>query len=563
MSATDLAILAPPARNRDPEKPEHLTNKRYVDRRGAWPAVAAATFDDTPLSAPWPVYVDNAVVNDGDRVLLAGQPDPAENGIYIASVSKDGVELARTDDAARADDFSPGRSVFILAGVKYGGQHFSLKAPVPTVGIDAVVFSPMLPITAGSNVSVAWNGGSVEISASSADPFPDHLSNLPDLEHSLNREVLPVPEEAEPDSPGLPVFWELFSDDREDVVLAGLADVMARDSRAELPGDAQESDDDHGVRWELFSEYREEVDFDLDDLRYHFDASNLSGLGHESDLDSGLRFKLFSGGRFEPAVSAMDDLLHSSDQSSLAGAGTESYLDSGLRFVLFSTIREDRDVAGMRDFDYLLDRSHAGQREILPSDADSGLRFELFSDERTVPAFGPLADVLGNGDSAVLPGAAAESDLDSGLRLELYSPDRDNGVVGDLVDFNYHHDNEVIGGATGESDLNSGLFFELFSGERSGVDAGGRTDIRVSGGTWYLPGSTAPSDADAGVRWNLGSGAREAVVLDLPDVAESEDDVFPAYYGPSTLDSGLRFAIPVARERPREAVEELEDVLIP
>lgn len=56
--------------------------------------------------------IDGEEVNDGDRILLAQQDNPTENGIYV----KQGDELFRASDMERSSQFSSGLNVFIAEG---------------------------------------------------------------------------------------------------------------------------------------------------------------------------------------------------------------------------------------------------------------------------------------------------------------------------------------------------------------------------------------------------------------------------------------------------------------
>lgn len=422
-------------------------------------------------------------------------------------------------------------------------------------------------IIPGDNITIDHDEeGYIKITAvgGGPDPFRDHLSKLPDVEYSELVWVLPLPDDAEPPPvpPNSDFRWELFSELRADVNL-DLPDVLHLATREELPGATAPSDIDPGFRWTMYSEDRADPHIsEYEDLRYHFDPESLHGIGVESDADSGIRMELFSGERESITVSNLEDLVHSLDTEVLAGGAVPSDKDAGARFELFAGDRAAVSVGGLRDFSYLLDPGLAGQAKTSPSNADTGWRFELRSDVRG-GANTDLVDVLARPTVLdVLPGRTRPSDLDAGIRWLLESETRQERPLGSLDDIMYHHDTEVLKGAAKPSDADSGIFMILSSELRELRVIGGYTDITTAGETWFLPGFTVPSDRDCGASWLLETLLRAESSLDLADVEHSEvSDVFESYYGPSRLDSGLRFAIPAAADRPLEDMGVLEDLI--
>lgn len=539
-----------------------LATKQYVDGVKPWAAVRAASFSQMDLVTAGTLMIDDVTIVAGDRVLLYGQTNPAENGIYDVAEDSGDLILTRAADATLPRQFIPGRQVFVMGGTRFGKTQFTLENEVPEVGSYVPVFTPaIMPLAEGGNVKFEWKDGQLEISASCADPFPEHLYRLPDVEYSLHSEVLPIPTDIEPEAPGQPFRWALFSDLREDLVIGHLPDVKSMFSREELPGATKPSDADGGIRWAMFTDDRYTPDVELDDVRYHFDPGNLHGLGGPSDEDCGVRWNLRSTLR-DITTTDLDDVVYSADGGVLSGGGLPSDKDNGLRFKLFSADRAVFDTFGMRDFNYLLDPGLAGQTKVYPSDADTGFRFNLLSGVRDGIRVTDNVDILGNhSDHTNLPGSTKPSDADSGIRLELYATSRDNAELSPLEDLRYHFEPGVLGGAAKESDDNSGIAMRLFSGVRVFVGTYDLVDIIISDETWYLSGNTLPSDLNSGARFNLSSGDRAEVATELDDVLYSSDvSVFPAYYGPSRADSGLRFAIPAATARASEAVGVLEDI---
>jgi hypothetical protein len=70
-----------------------------------------------------------------DRVLLYGQTDPKENGIYFVSGSP-----GRTDDADETGEILPGTQVYIRAGTNAGKLFFCTNSTTPTIGTDNITW---------------------------------------------------------------------------------------------------------------------------------------------------------------------------------------------------------------------------------------------------------------------------------------------------------------------------------------------------------------------------------------------------------------------------------------
>lgn len=70
-----------------------------------------------------------------DRVLLYGQTDPKENGIYSA-----GVIPTRADDADESGEILPGTLVYVRAGTNAGKLFFCTNATTPIIGTDNITW---------------------------------------------------------------------------------------------------------------------------------------------------------------------------------------------------------------------------------------------------------------------------------------------------------------------------------------------------------------------------------------------------------------------------------------
>lgn len=80
--------------------------------------------------------MEGTTVADGDRVLLAGQTDAAENGIYDAN---GGGTWTRSVDANNGSEFTPKKTVTVIAGDNSGTYEYA-GADNPTVGSDNITF---------------------------------------------------------------------------------------------------------------------------------------------------------------------------------------------------------------------------------------------------------------------------------------------------------------------------------------------------------------------------------------------------------------------------------------
>lgn len=113
--------------------------------------------------------VDSVALVDGERVLVAGQTDPAENGIYVVAAGA----WARAEDADESGELAPGTQVVVTGGTSAasaGGNADSIWRIVSdaaiTVGTTAQTWERLpgsAPVTysAGDGISVAGNEISV------------------------------------------------------------------------------------------------------------------------------------------------------------------------------------------------------------------------------------------------------------------------------------------------------------------------------------------------------------------------------------------------------------------
>ncbi len=107
-----------------------------------WNPVQARSIIDIDISNPGTDTFDGATVSTGGRVLLMGQNDPTENGIYLfASTS---TQMIRALDANESSEFTINKTVQVLAsstqGVS-GGTFAYTNGDDPVLGTDDLPFS--------------------------------------------------------------------------------------------------------------------------------------------------------------------------------------------------------------------------------------------------------------------------------------------------------------------------------------------------------------------------------------------------------------------------------------
>ena len=141
-----------------PTDPKDLANKQYVDdRMGAGfvvhtPVRLCSSSNISVSSAP--ALVDGIAATAGDRVLLVGQSNFAENGVYIYNGS--GAALTRAADGT-SQYLTPGSYFFVNEGTANPHTAWVVLNDVPiNVGVDPILFdqfSGLGQVNAGSGLT--------------------------------------------------------------------------------------------------------------------------------------------------------------------------------------------------------------------------------------------------------------------------------------------------------------------------------------------------------------------------------------------------------------------------
>ncbi len=145
----------------------HAVNKAYVDALGdtleAKEAARVAALTNIDLVAPAP-EIDGVTLAEGDRILLAGQTNSAENGVYLSGA--DGI-LTRAGDFNAIEKIGGGSHLFIQEGSQAGqGYVLADLGEAFELGTSALAFSrftvdPTQSLDLGNDLAVAGNANVV------------------------------------------------------------------------------------------------------------------------------------------------------------------------------------------------------------------------------------------------------------------------------------------------------------------------------------------------------------------------------------------------------------------
>lgn len=184
-----ITNVGAPAVNND------AATKQYVDNVAAglnWKdSVRVAA--DTNVSLSSPGVIDGVTLAQDDRVLLMGQTDPIENGIYVYS----GSALVRADDASGDDpnglsELRPGSATTVSEGTTFGNKTYVITSDGDVViGTSPITWSllnagTVAPYTQGDGIDITNNvvtavpapNGGVSVGASGIGVIADAAGGL-------------------------------------------------------------------------------------------------------------------------------------------------------------------------------------------------------------------------------------------------------------------------------------------------------------------------------------------------------------------------------------------------
>lgn len=112
--------------------------------------------------------VDSVTLNVNDRVLLVGQTNKNENGIYIVNVVGTPALLTRSQDFQNIEQIKEGQFIPVAAGSVNAGAMYVVTEPLPAqFGINDLVFSPTSVPSGGTFLVVSNNLSDVLSAATS------------------------------------------------------------------------------------------------------------------------------------------------------------------------------------------------------------------------------------------------------------------------------------------------------------------------------------------------------------------------------------------------------------
>ncbi|MCP4759625.1 MAG: hypothetical protein GY876_09240, partial [Planctomycetes bacterium] len=137
--------------------PKHATTKEYVDALSARSAARVAALANVDLQNASP-EIDGVTLAAGDRVLLAGQANAAENGLYVADANG---ALTRAGDFDNANEIDGGAHLFIQEGSQAGqgyvladlGENFELGTG--ELSFSRFTVDPTQSLELGNDLNVA------------------------------------------------------------------------------------------------------------------------------------------------------------------------------------------------------------------------------------------------------------------------------------------------------------------------------------------------------------------------------------------------------------------------
>ena len=147
--------------NADPTQALGAVTKQYADSISEGlhihASVVALSDSNIDLTGTTPTTViDGVTLADGDRVIINGQTDSAENGIYVFAAT--GSVFSRAEDFDTPAEAAGGDFVFVLGGTNYENTGWvKTSDTVATIGTDPINFTQFSgagSVTGGTNVEV-------------------------------------------------------------------------------------------------------------------------------------------------------------------------------------------------------------------------------------------------------------------------------------------------------------------------------------------------------------------------------------------------------------------------
>jgi hypothetical protein len=163
----------------DPTQALHAVTKQYADSisEGLHIHASVVALSDSAIDltgATPTTVIDGVTLADGDRVIINGQTDPAENGIYVYTLT--GSVFNRAADFDEPGEVAGGDFVFVTGGTDYENTGWvKTSDSVSVIGTDAINFTQFSgagSVTAGSNIDVTGT----QVSVIAAPTFTDKVT---------------------------------------------------------------------------------------------------------------------------------------------------------------------------------------------------------------------------------------------------------------------------------------------------------------------------------------------------------------------------------------------------
>jgi hypothetical protein len=124
----------------------------------------AVTVENITLTGAAPATVDGVTLVTKDRILVTGQTDPSENGIYdvvVTGVGADGTWV-RTNDANDDGEIKAGMISMVTEGLVYHDSQWRLTTDNPIyIGTTPLTFIINILSPGGANTQVQLNDGGI------------------------------------------------------------------------------------------------------------------------------------------------------------------------------------------------------------------------------------------------------------------------------------------------------------------------------------------------------------------------------------------------------------------